>query len=162
MTTANPSGGSPSTFIPNTDDDQRAMLDAIGVADFEDLISDVPEAHRHPDLDLRAAAHEMSLASELATLAATNYVPGDYACCLGSGAYRHYVPAVARKVANRGEFMTSYTPYQPEVAQGSLQVAFEFQTMVSHLMGLPVANGVRRGRAHGGSPHKARQGHRPR
>ena len=140
MTTANPSGGSPSTFIPNTDDDQRAMLDAIGVADFEDLISDVPEAHRHPDLDLRAAAHEMSLASELATLAATNYVPGDYACFLGSGAYRHYVPAVARKVANRGEFMTSYTPYQPEVAQGSLQVAFEFQTMVSHLMGLPVAN----------------------
>lgn len=116
------------------------MLDAIGVADFEDLISDVPEAHRHPDLDLRAAAHEMSLASELATLAATNYVPGDYACFLGSGAYRHYVPAVARKVANRGEFMTSYTPYQPEVAQGSLQVAFEFQTMVSHLMGLPVAN----------------------
>jgi glycine dehydrogenase subunit 1 len=116
------------------------MLDAIGVADFEDLISDVPEAHRHPDLDLRAAAHEMSLASELATLAATNYVPRDYACFLGSGAYRHYVPAVARKVANRGEFMTSYTPYQPEVAQGSLQVAFEFQTMVSHLMGLPVAN----------------------
>ena len=116
------------------------MLDAIGVADFEDLISDVPEAHRYPDLDLRAAAHEMSLASELASLAATNFVPGDYACFLGSGAYRHYVPAVARKVANRGEFMTSYTPYQPEVAQGSLQVAFEFQTMVSHLMGLPVAN----------------------
>ena len=120
MTTANSSGGSPSTFIPNTDDDQQAMLDAIGVTDFEDLIADVPEAHRYPTLDLPVAAHEMSLASELSSLAATNYVPGDHACFLGSGAYRHYVPAVARKVSNRGEFMTSYTPYQPEVAQGSL------------------------------------------
>ncbi|NQW17477.1 MAG: aminomethyl-transferring glycine dehydrogenase subunit GcvPA [Chloroflexi bacterium] len=116
------------------------MLDAIGVADFEDLVADVPEAYRHPTLDLPPAAHEMSLASEMAALASTNYIPGDYACFLGSGAYRHYIPAVARKVANRGEFMTSYTPYQPEVAQGSLQVAFEFQTMVSHLMGLEVAN----------------------
>ena len=140
MTTAKSSGGSPSTFIPNTDDDQRAMLDAIGVADFEELITDVPESHRYPALNLPEAAHEMSLAAEMAGLAASNFVPGDYACFLGSGAYRHYVPAVARKVANRGEFMTSYTPYQPEVAQGSLQVAFEFQTMVSHLMGLPVAN----------------------
>ena len=118
MTTANPSGGSPFTFTPNTDDDQQVMLTAIGVADFEDLISDVPEAHRYPTLALPAAAHEMSLASELATFAATNYVPGEYACFLGSGAYLHYDPAVARKVASRGEFMTSYTPYQPEVAQG--------------------------------------------
>ena len=99
MTTANPSGGSPSTFIPNTDDDQKAMLDAIGVADFEDLISDVPDAFRYPDLDLPAAAHEMSLASELAALAATNYVPGDYACFLGSGAYRHYVTLQTRGAA---------------------------------------------------------------
>jgi glycine dehydrogenase subunit 1 len=118
LTTANPSGGSPFTFTPNTDDDQQVMLTAIGVADFEDLISDVPEAHRYPTLALPAAAHEMSLASELATFAATNYVPGEYACFLGSGAYLHYDPAVARKVASRGEFMTSYTPYQPEVAQG--------------------------------------------
>ena len=120
MTTANPSEGSLSAFIPNADDDQQAILTAIGVADFEDLISDVTEAHRYPTLALPAAAHEMSLASELATLAATNYMPGEYTCFLGSGAYLYYVPAVAPKVASRGEFMTSYTPYQPEVAHGSL------------------------------------------
>ena len=132
--------GSPSTFIPNTDADQEAMLQAIGVDSYEDLVGDVPERHRYPSLNLPAAAAEMDLVREISELAGTNAVPGEYACFLGAGAYRHYVPAVARKVASRGEFMTSYTPYQPEVAQGSLQVAFEFQTMVSLIMGLEVAN----------------------
>ena len=116
------------------------MLRAIGVASFEELVADVPESHRYPSLGLLPAAAEMDLVREMTGMAAVNAVPGDYACFLGAGAYRHYIPAAAKKIANRGEFMTSYTPYQPEVAQGSLQVAFEFQTMVSLLMGLEVAN----------------------
>ena len=132
--------GAPSTFIPNTEADQESMLRAIGVESFEELISDVPESHRYPTLNLLPAAAEMDLAREIAGMAGVNAVPGDYACFLGAGSYRHYIPAAAKKIASRGEFMTSYTPYQPEVAQGSLQVAFEFQTMVSLLMGLEVAN----------------------
>jgi glycine dehydrogenase subunit 1 len=94
----------------------------------------------YPALDLQPAASEPDLTNEIAGLASANRVPGDYACFLGAGAYRHFVPAAARQVASRGEFVTSYTPYQPEVAQGSLQVAFEFQTMVSLLYGMEVAN----------------------
>ena len=130
----------PSTFIPNTDSDRELMLKAIGVNDFEDLIPDIPEEHLYPILDLPSAASEPDLANEIAALSAANSIPGDYACFLGAGAYRHFVPAAARQVAGRGEFVTSYTPYQPEVAQGSLQVAFEFQTMVSLLYGMEVAN----------------------
>jgi glycine dehydrogenase subunit 1 len=132
--------GAPSTFIPNTDADQESMLRAIGVESFEELVADVPANLRYPSLNLPPAAAEMNLVREIAEMAGRNAVPGDYACFLGAGAYRHYIPAAAKKVAGRGEFMTSYTPYQPEVAQGSLQVAFEFQTMVSLLMGLEVVN----------------------
>lgn len=144
MTVRNPSttesADTPSTFIPTIDAERAEMLRAIGVKSFEELVADIPASHRDPDLDLPSAAAEQDLASELAAIAAKNAIPGPYACFLGAGAYRHYVPAAAKRVAARGEFVTSYTPYQPEVAQGTLQVGFEFQTMVSLLMGLEVAN----------------------
>ena len=116
------------------------MLRAIGVDSFEELVADIPKDHRYPSLNLPPAAAELDLVREIGSMAGRNAIPGDYACFLGAGSYRHYVPAAARKIAGRGEFMTSYTPYQPEVAQGSLQVAFEFQTMVSLLLGMEVAN----------------------
>lgn len=129
-----------STFIPNTDEDRSAMLLTIGIESFDELIADIPEAYRYPGLEMRPAASEMDLAREIGELASRNAVPGEYACFLGGGAYRHYIPAAARQIATRGEFVTAYTPYQPEVAQGSLQVAFEFQTIVCLLMGMDVAN----------------------
>ena len=116
------------------------MLDAIGVSGFDELIADIPAEHVFPDLDLPKGAPESALTAELSRMAASNATPGEYACFLGAGAYRHFVPAVTRAIASRGEFVTAYTPYQPEAAQGTLQVGFEFQTAVCQLTGMEVAN----------------------
>ena len=106
-----------SPYIPNTDADREQMLAAIGVRSFDDLVQDVPAQHRFPELNLRPALSEFDLTAEISALAARNATPGDYACFLGSGAYRHFIPSVVKSVVARGEFLTSYTPYQPEVAQ---------------------------------------------
>ena len=135
-----PSAASPHPYIPNTGADRAEMLDAIGVSGFDELIADIPAAHVYPDLDFPEGAPEPALTAELSRMAATNATPGDYACFLGAGAYRHFVPAVTRSIASRGEFVTAYTPYQPEAAQGTLQVGFEFQTAVCQLTGMEVAN----------------------
>jgi glycine dehydrogenase subunit 1 len=127
-------------YIPNTDRDRVEMLRAIGVPRFEELVRDIPGQHRFPKLDLPESEPELVVASKMAAIARQNVTPGDYACFLGAGAYRHYIPAVCKALASRGEFMTAYTPYQPEAAQGSLQVAFEFQTMWCLLSGMEVAN----------------------
>ena len=116
------------------------MLEAIGVSGFDELIADIPAGHVYPDLDFPEGAPEPDLTAELSRMAASNATPGDYACFLGAGAYRHFVPAVTRAIASRGEFVTAYTPYQPEAAQGTLQVGFEFQTAVCQLTGMEVAN----------------------
>lgn len=116
------------------------MLEAIGVEQFEDLIHDIPSHKRYPTLKLRPAASELELGREISAMAEANQYPGPYSCFLGAGAYRHFIPAVAKRIVSRGEFMTSYTPYQPEVAQGTLQTAFEFQTLVALLLGMEVAN----------------------
>ncbi len=116
------------------------MLDAIGVSGFDELIADIPTGHVYPDLDFPEGAPEPALTADLSRMAASNATPGDYACFLGAGAYRHFVPAVTRAIASRGEFVTAYTPYQPEAAQGTLQVGFEFQTAVCQLTGMEVAN----------------------
>jgi len=129
-----------SPYIPNTDDDRSAMLAAIGVEQFEELVLDIPSEKRFPKLKLRPAAAELDLAREIGELAARDQHAGRYACFLGAGAYRHFIPAVVKRLVARGEFMTSYTPYQPEVAQGTLQTAFEFQTLVAQLLGMEVAN----------------------
>ena len=132
--------GSPHAYIPNTASDRAAMLEAIGVSSFDELVHDIPAAQVYPELKLPEGAPELALTAELAAMGAGNATPGDYACFLGAGAYRHFVPAVVRAIASRGEFVTAYTPYQPEAAQGTLQVGFEFQTAVCQLTGMDVAN----------------------
>jgi len=129
-----------SPYIPNTEADREQMLAAIGVNSIDDLVLDIPEAHRFPKLDLRPALSEFDLTAEIGALASRNAAPGEYACFLGAGAYRHYIPSVVKSVVARGEFLTSYTPYQPEVAQGTLQVGFEFQSMICEITGMEVAN----------------------
>jgi glycine dehydrogenase subunit 1 len=116
------------------------MLEAIGVRSVEELFQDVPERVRFPDLNLPPALSEMEARWELEALASANFTTADGPCFLGAGAYRHYVPAVVDAVLRRGEFYTAYTPYQPEVSQGTLQAIFEYQTMICELTGMEVSN----------------------
>ena len=116
------------------------MLDAIGVGSVDELFADIPEQFRNPVLAIPPPTSELELRREMEALAARNAVPGDYACFLGAGSYRHFIPAIVRQIAGRAEFMTGYTPYQPEVSQGTLQAHFEFQSMVCQLTGMDVAN----------------------
>ena len=129
-----------SPYVPNTDADRRAMLDAIGVDSVDELFADVPDGFLNYDLDLPSGKDELELGGYAARLAAMNRVPGEYACFLGAGSYRGHIPAVVRQITARGEFMTAYTPYQPEVSQGTLQTAFEFQSLICQLTGMDVAN----------------------
>ena len=129
-----------SPYVPNTDSDRRQMLDAIGVDSVEELFQDIPAQHRNPALNLPPPRSEFELMRYVADLAAMNKVPGDYACFLGAGSYRHHIPAIVRQITSRSEFVTSYTPYQPEVSQGTLQTEFEFQTLCAQLTGMEVAN----------------------
>lgn len=129
-----------SPYVPNTDPDRRGMLDAIGVDSVAELFDDIPENYLNSDLDIPSARDELELGRYARELAAMNRTPGDYACFLGAGSYRHHIPAVVRQITSRSEYMTAYTPYQPEVSQGTLQTAFEFQTLVSQLTGMDVAN----------------------
>ena len=129
-----------SPYAPSTESDRRRMLDAIGVDSVEELFQDIPAQHRNPTLDLPPPRSEFELMRYIAELSAMNKVPGDYACFLGAGSYRHHVPAIVRQITSRSEFVTSYTPYQPEVSQGTLQTEFEFQTLCAQLTGMEVAN----------------------
>ena len=129
-----------SPYVPNTDPDRREMLDAIGVDSVAELFADVPEGYLNSSLDIPSARDEFELVKYAGELAAMNRVPGDYACFLGAGSYRHHIPAVVRQIASRSEYMTAYTPYQPEVSQGTLQTAFEFQSLVCQLTGMDIAN----------------------
>ena len=129
-----------SPYTPNTDEDRRQMLEAIGVDSIEELFKDIPEDYMINALDLPPARSEPELMAYVQQLADTNMVPGDYACFLGAGVYRHHIPAVVRQITGRSEFMTAYTPYQPEVSQGTLQSAYEFQTLICQLTGMEVAN----------------------
>ena len=130
----------PHPYIPLTPDDRAAMLATIGVASTDRLFDDIPEAYRHPALDLPDALSELELLDEMRTLAARNRTAADHACFLGAGAYRHFQPSIVMPLVMRGEFLTSYTPYQPEVSQGTLQTIFEFQSLVCELTGMDVAN----------------------
>lgn len=129
-----------SPYTPNTDADRRRMLDAIGVDSADELFRDIPAAHRNPALDLPPPASEFELKRYFGELAAMNKTPGEYACFLGAGSYRHHIPAIVRQLTSRSEFMTAYTPYQPEISQGTLQTEFEFQTLCAQLTGMDVAN----------------------
>lgn len=128
-------------YIPLTEEECRQMLETIGVSSFEDLLADIPAARRlKQKLNLPAAMCEQTLVRYLQKLAATNTVHDDVPCFLGAGAYRHYIPAAVRAMSARSEFVTAYTPYQPEISQGSLQAMFEYQTMMTQLTGLSVSN----------------------
>ena len=129
-------------YLPLSDGDRRAMLDAIGAASIDDLFTDVPAAARlsGPVEGLPMHMTEMAVERQLGGLARQNLAAGDAPFFLGAGAYRHHVPASVDHIIQRGEFLTAYTPYQPEIAQGTLQVLFEFQTQVARLYGCDVAN----------------------
>ena len=128
-------------YIPNTPEDQRAMLEAIGVATIDELFASIPpELRLKRPLDIPPALSEMELTAHLTALAAKNAPAGEKVCFLGGGSYDHFIPAVVDYVGSRGEFYTSYTPYQPEASQGNLQVFFEYQTLITQLTGMDVSN----------------------
>lgn len=128
------------TFNPHTAADRREMLRSVGVDSIENLFTAIPDAVRFPTLDLPPVLTEMEAAARLTELAARNVVPTNGNTFLGAGSYHHYVPASVGQILARGEFYTAYTPYQPEVAQGTLQVIYEFQSMVAALFAMDVAN----------------------
>ena len=125
-------------YSPHTAADHERMLAAIGVDSIEDLFADIPPAVRAGGLDLPAPLTEQEVRAELTRLANRNALPR--VSFLGAGAYRHLVPAVVGEVIGRAEFATAYTPYQPEVSQGTLQSIYEFQSMVCELTGMEVAS----------------------
>lgn len=129
-------------YLPLTDTDRADMLAKIGAASIDDLFVDVPAIAQldGPIRDLPMHASEMAVERHMKKLAAKNMVAGEVPFFLGAGAYRHHVPASVDTIIQRGEFLTAYTPYQPEIAQGTLQVLFEFQTQVARLYGCAVAN----------------------
>jgi glycine dehydrogenase subunit 1 len=129
------------TYIPISPGERDAMLATIGVKSLEDLFRDVPVKRRFPKLDLPPALTEMEAAAELQELAFGNEeVRGELVSFLGAGAYNHYIPSAVDHILRRGEFYTAYTPYQPEVSQGTLQAMFEYQSLISSLTGMEVSN----------------------
>ncbi len=129
------------SYIPLTPAEQEAMLKAIGVQTLEELFRDVPAAYRFPRLNLPPALSEMEAATELNDLAAGNEnVRDNLISFLGAGAYHHYIPAAVDHILRRGEFYTAYTPYQPEISQGTLQAIFEYQSLMCALTGMEVSN----------------------
>jgi glycine dehydrogenase subunit 1 len=128
-------------FIPHTGADDAAMLERIGLGSIEELFEAIPQdLQLGRGLDVPPALDEVGLVRHLSDLAGRSKGAAHLTCFMGGGAYDHHVPAAARALAARGEFATSYTPYQPELSQGVLQAVYEFQTMVCELYGLDVAN----------------------
>ncbi|MFN8591271.1 MAG: aminomethyl-transferring glycine dehydrogenase subunit GcvPA [Thermomicrobiales bacterium] len=128
------------TFNPHTADDREAMLAATGADSSEAFFTPIPASVRFPELRLPAVLTEMEAADQLSTLAGGNTAFAAPDVFLGAGSYRHFVPATVGQILARGEFYTAYTPYQPEVAQGTLQVIYEFQSLVATLLGVDIAN----------------------
>lgn len=130
-----------SDYIPNTKEQQKEMLKEIGLNNMEDLFAAIPQNVRlNRELDLPAPLSEMELTAQMRHMAAKNGNTDQYACFLGAGAYDHYIPATVGNLLQRQEFYTAYTPYQPEISQGTLQAIFEYQTMICRLTGMDVAN----------------------
>jgi glycine cleavage system P protein (glycine dehydrogenase) subunit 1 len=126
-------------YLPKSDSERREMLDAIGAESLEALFAHLPEAIRlRQPLDLPPGISEYEIVQYFKRLAGQNAT--DYACFLGAGAYRHFRPVLVDTVVSRGEFLTSYTPYQAEISQGTLTTIFEFQTMICQLTGMDLAN----------------------
>lgn len=127
-------------FIPNSEADRASMLEVIGKKTVEDLFADIPANRRFPTLNLPEGLSEMEVLKEIEKLSSKNLTAGQAAWFLGAGAYNHFIPSIVPALASRGEFLTAYTPYQPEVSQGTLQAIFEYQSMAAELLGVAVVN----------------------
>jgi glycine dehydrogenase subunit 1 len=128
-------------YLPLTPEDRAEMLDVIGVSSIDALFADVPESARlDGPVDLPRVATELEVERRLSAMARKNVSASEAAFFVGAGAYKHHVPATVDHLIQRSEFLTAYTPYQPEISQGTLQTLFEFQTQVAHLTGMDVAN----------------------
>jgi glycine dehydrogenase subunit 1 len=128
------------TYVPHTDAERQEMLARIGVGRIEDLFESVPAANRFPQIDLPEPVSELEIMDELRSMAEENDDLQHYPSFLGAGAYNHFVPSVVSHITGRSEFYTAYTPYQPEMSQGTLQSIFEYQTMICDLTGMAVSN----------------------
>jgi len=128
------------TYIPHSPKERDAMLETIGIKSLDELFDAVPEKHRFPTLNLPPAVTEMEIAEEMAELANANESVRELVSFLGAGMYNHYIPSVVDHILRRGEFYTAYTPYQPEISQGTLQAIFEYQSLMSALTGMDVSN----------------------
>src|SRR5262245_17805995 len=128
-------------YIQNAPDDVAAMLKAVGVSSVQELFSSIPKDIRlNRALNLPPGMPEQELLAHMAGLAARNRTTDTHTSFLGGGAYSHFIPSLVEQVAGRGEWVTSYTPYQAEASQGTLQSIFEYQTLICELTGLDVAN----------------------
>jgi len=129
-------------FLPHTEGDRVAMLESMGVPDIRALFTDIPTEFHRPagSLALPSALSEAAIVRKFTAAAEKNRHAANSRCFLGAGTYHHFVPAVVDYVISRGEFLTAYTPYQPEISQGTLQALFEFQTMIARLTGMDVSN----------------------
>ena len=128
-------------YIPTTREDEQEMLKSIGLNSPEDLFSDIPkDLQLNRELNLPKSKSELEVSSYLTALANKNCSISELTCFLGAGAYDHYIPSIINHIISRSEFYTSYTPYQPEISQGTLQYIFEFQTLICNLTGMDVAN----------------------
>ena len=129
-----------SHYIPNTEEDRGAMLRTLGIDSVEELFTDIPEELRNPPLDIPPPMSELELRRELEHLAAQNLHTRACTSFLGAGVYNHFSPSIVRAIITRGEFLTAYTPYQAEASQGTLQVTYDFQTLVCNLLGMEIAD----------------------
>ena len=128
-------------YLPDTEQDKKEMLDLLNMSSIEELFADIPsELRLKGELNIPEADSEPTLIKKMKKLAARNINADQYPTFLGAGTYDHYIPSVVDHMISRSEFYTAYTPYQPEISQGELQAIFEFQTMVSELTGMDVAN----------------------
>ena len=128
------------SYIPHTQAETATMLAEIGVRSIDELFDAVPATHRFPSLDLPPPMSEMEVAAEMLAISEANDHGQDYAVFRGAGAYHHFIPSVVNHILLRGEFYTAYTPYQPEVSQGTLQATYEYQSMMCALTGMDAAN----------------------
>lgn len=128
-------------YIPHTDEDIKKMLEVVGVDTVDELFNDInSELQLNRDLDIKESMSELEVTRYLSKLANENKTIEDYTCFLGAGAYDHYIPSVVNHIISRSEFYTSYTPYQAEISQGTLQYIFEYQTLICKLTGMDVSN----------------------
>lgn len=127
-------------FTPHTNSERDEMLRAVGVRSIDDLFKAVPEKYRYPELDLPAKRTEMEITAEMGDLSAGNGSVKEMMCFLGAGAYNHFIPSAVDAIISRGEFFTAYTPYQPEISQGTLQAIFEYQSLIANLTGMDACN----------------------